>query len=390
MEFPERLKKKREEKGFSQYDLADRLFVSRSAVAKWEQGKGMPSEQSIKRMCELFSISEEELFASDEARKDYEKNLTTKMRSKHLFWAVTSLSVIALATCGGVAIAEYEKKKASEDATYVNTFFSDSTLQEYGLASLSIPERETGTNTTLHWDVYTCYSPSETDLVAYASSLFSTLQNNPRVSFLSFGVSGLALGHYSSPENLETFLYAAQDYNDCFTSPGNDGSLTWDIYYFVSFPSDHKKGEKVVPYEVSLRGFSLKNDEDGKTHILVQMALIHSDRFGIYIGQEFGQTQRASLNDNNISHYYSPLVEEDTGDFYFSFQRVTSKNISAYLDFSATFSYGSENSPSYYNITTQTSLTLVQKPIFFFEGKNYPGLKLVSFHLSAGAITVAL
>ena len=49
MEFKEKLKKMRGERGLSQQVLADAIFVSRSAVAKWEAGLGMPCEDRCGR-----------------------------------------------------------------------------------------------------------------------------------------------------------------------------------------------------------------------------------------------------------------------------------------------------------------------------------------------------
>ena len=41
--FQDKLKELREKANMSQQTLADKLFVSRSAVAKWENGNGVPS-----------------------------------------------------------------------------------------------------------------------------------------------------------------------------------------------------------------------------------------------------------------------------------------------------------------------------------------------------------
>lgn len=48
MTFGEKLKDARKNAGFSQVEMADRLGVSRSAVAKWETDKGMPDISNIK------------------------------------------------------------------------------------------------------------------------------------------------------------------------------------------------------------------------------------------------------------------------------------------------------------------------------------------------------
>ena len=56
MEFKDKLKMLRTEKGISQQALADEIFVSRSAVAKWENGLGYPSEDSCKALAEYFDV----------------------------------------------------------------------------------------------------------------------------------------------------------------------------------------------------------------------------------------------------------------------------------------------------------------------------------------------
>ena len=59
MEFGEKLKKLRKEKGISQKQLADVIYVSRSAVAKWENGLGFPSKASYDSLVQYFDVSEQ-------------------------------------------------------------------------------------------------------------------------------------------------------------------------------------------------------------------------------------------------------------------------------------------------------------------------------------------
>lgn len=54
MEFKERLKKLRTKHGLTQEALARKIFVSRSAIAKWEAGLGMPNEESIEALCQVL------------------------------------------------------------------------------------------------------------------------------------------------------------------------------------------------------------------------------------------------------------------------------------------------------------------------------------------------
>lgn len=40
MEFNEKLQKLRKQRGLTQEELAEKLYVSRTAISKWESGKG--------------------------------------------------------------------------------------------------------------------------------------------------------------------------------------------------------------------------------------------------------------------------------------------------------------------------------------------------------------
>lgn len=57
MTFGEKLKKARTESGYSQEQLAEKLCVSRSAVAKWETDKGMPDIENLKATAQLLNVS---------------------------------------------------------------------------------------------------------------------------------------------------------------------------------------------------------------------------------------------------------------------------------------------------------------------------------------------
>ncbi|CDB28563.1 putative uncharacterized protein [Firmicutes bacterium CAG:582] len=55
------IKKLREQKGLSQYKLAEALFVDRTAVTKWENGKTIPSVDMLLMISNYFNISIDEL-----------------------------------------------------------------------------------------------------------------------------------------------------------------------------------------------------------------------------------------------------------------------------------------------------------------------------------------
>jgi len=66
MEFNQKLQELRKQKGLTQEELAKTLYVSRTAVSKWESGRGYPSIDSLKEIAKYFSITVDELLSSNE------------------------------------------------------------------------------------------------------------------------------------------------------------------------------------------------------------------------------------------------------------------------------------------------------------------------------------
>lgn len=65
MEFNEKLQKLRKERGITQEELAAELYVSRTAISKWESGRGYPNIDSLKAISEFFSVSVDDLLSSN-------------------------------------------------------------------------------------------------------------------------------------------------------------------------------------------------------------------------------------------------------------------------------------------------------------------------------------
>ena len=66
MEFSEKLQELRKSRSMTQEELAEALFVSRTAISKWESGRGYPSIDSLKEISRYFSVTIDELICSDE------------------------------------------------------------------------------------------------------------------------------------------------------------------------------------------------------------------------------------------------------------------------------------------------------------------------------------
>jgi transcriptional regulator with XRE-family HTH domain len=70
MIFGEKLKSERKKRGWSQEELAEKLFVSRQSVSKWETGLNYPSIEVIIKLSDLFKVTIDELLRSDKELRE--------------------------------------------------------------------------------------------------------------------------------------------------------------------------------------------------------------------------------------------------------------------------------------------------------------------------------
>ena len=79
MEFYEKLQALRKSRGLTQEELAEALYVSRTAISKWESGKGYPSIDSLKGIATYFSVTVDELLSGEKllsiAEKENKSNI---------------------------------------------------------------------------------------------------------------------------------------------------------------------------------------------------------------------------------------------------------------------------------------------------------------------------
>ncbi len=96
------IKSKRTEKSLSQKELADILFVTESAVSKWERGLSYPDITMVANLCKTLEISEHELItASTDHAYRKEKAEAKNFRTIKSAWFLipTICYAIALVTC---------------------------------------------------------------------------------------------------------------------------------------------------------------------------------------------------------------------------------------------------------------------------------------------------
>lgn len=92
MEFNEKLQELRKSRGLTQEELAQALFVSRTAISKWESGRGYPSIDSLREISRFFSVTIDELLSGEKlislAARENKANLR---RMCDLLFGITDL-----------------------------------------------------------------------------------------------------------------------------------------------------------------------------------------------------------------------------------------------------------------------------------------------------------
>ncbi len=122
MKLSENIRFYRKQAGLSQEQLAEKLDISRQAVAKWESGQSAPSTENLLRLCEILNVSLESLITAEptasaqptdkemtenppkqpdmqttvEAVRAYEQQKTQSRRNRFYLNLISSLGVILI------------------------------------------------------------------------------------------------------------------------------------------------------------------------------------------------------------------------------------------------------------------------------------------------------
>ncbi len=129
MELSEKLVKLRKQSGMTQEELAAKIYVTRTAVSKWENGKGYPAIDSLKLLSSVYGVSLDELVSDGDVE---EMRSARKKRSRIFYWCAVGCLIFAAAfavVCAVVKIAWFIIPSALGVAGYVVFSFLSKPLQ---------------------------------------------------------------------------------------------------------------------------------------------------------------------------------------------------------------------------------------------------------------------
>ena len=130
MTFGEKLKKLRTDKNLTQEELAEILYVSRTAVSKWESGRGFPNIESLKAISKCFTVTVDDLLSGDELITLAEQEQIQKeMHIKDIIFGLLDCSMALLlflpffAQKKGTVIQEVSLLALTEVQLYLKTLY---------------------------------------------------------------------------------------------------------------------------------------------------------------------------------------------------------------------------------------------------------------------------
>ena len=98
MEFNEKLQELRKQKNLTQEELAQSLYVSRTAISKWESGRGLPSIDSLKAISKFYTISLDDLLSGDDLLEIAETDIKERDgRNRETVFGLLDMGMILLA-----------------------------------------------------------------------------------------------------------------------------------------------------------------------------------------------------------------------------------------------------------------------------------------------------
>lgn len=117
MEFNEKLQELRKSRGLTQEELAKEIYVSRTAISKWESGRGYPSIDSLKALSAFFSVTVDDLISGEKIVYIAENENRSNIRALcHLMFGGIDLMTVFL-----ILLPLYPKAVDAE-ITAVNLF----------------------------------------------------------------------------------------------------------------------------------------------------------------------------------------------------------------------------------------------------------------------------
>ena len=135
--FKDRLKELRLKQGLTQEELANKIYVSRSAICKWEMGNGIPSDPNIEGLCEFFNVTEEWLLDRNDLKNFIKKE--KRLRKETIIISIIGMIIplfLIILTFVGVFKQLYNNPNTTE---HILLYITPKSIYDFMGAGIIIP-----------------------------------------------------------------------------------------------------------------------------------------------------------------------------------------------------------------------------------------------------------
>lgn len=299
--FKNKLKELREKNNISQYQLAEKIFVSRSAIAKWENGLGMPSSDSIDMLCNFFNVSKDELLCDDDPTIVI--NNVEKKSKKLITILLVILSIFLVYNCANAIATLIQIKAEEEYKIYRNTFYSEKYLAEANLEGL---EMINGYNQEMYGKdgIFKAKLYSQESFDYYANYVYETLKYSTSISYLS---SGYTLNDYdetSYSNYKDHYLMISENIFDHVDRISDHHPTMYSFYYITELDKDRNEKDSVDVNYVSLEYEKEINQFEMEIKRINSKEENHFNS-KVYLANEYFDIKKIRINASNFYDYFT-------------------------------------------------------------------------------------
>lgn len=314
--FKDKLKELRDKNNISQYQLAEKIYVSRSAIAKWESGLGMPSADSLEMLCKFFDVTKEELL--EENDPSIVINNVQKKSKKIIILLSIIVGILLFATCASLLETIIQFKIDEEYAYHRNEFYNEKTLSDFKLSGLE--KISSDDFYTIGTTAFKAKIDSHETFDSYANYLYDKLKYSTEISYLSTAYNLFKNRTFSdfnySPSDYDNFLIPSQNINDHILKIENNHPTIYAFYYFTKLEENRLEKEAVTVNRILLEF----NEENAIHQFEMYMDKIEpEDEKELlkksYLAKEYFNIKNVNINKENFNEYFDVVYGRDYVSF---------------------------------------------------------------------------
>lgn len=319
--FKDKIKELRLSNHLTQEQFAQKLFISRSAVAKWEQGRGIPKYDTIKDIASTFNVSVDELYKQDEVHEVI--NVIEKDNKKKMIVLLSIITILLISLISSLSIS-LSKKEFKPYSEY-NTFIDEKILNELSLKNFKSINDNSSSKVNYTSENKLSYYTNIIDnkeFDNYAKEVLNYLLSSPYIAYVGYDSNIIA--DHSVLLYDETYLLTSNEitkyiyssyYNSFYGSEKTLYDKTYHFYFLDSLSSRHKTKDKISVARLSLSYGIYSGQlfiEDDKESYNFELSITKKCYGDFYFFDEFFETKTIQINNRNFNDYFTFRVDPST------------------------------------------------------------------------------